>query len=169
MIPHVGDSITRFLVGTDGKTPYYRIYQKFFQGKAYEFGEQVHAKPKRAMDNTKKKRSLSSKSRDGTWVCFDDRTNEHLVVLASGPAVRVRTVRPRAEVDRWSSEVVGEIIATPDNPNPHDPSQEDAMPERRTKGLDLGARDGANLPDATAHDANVRQRTFWARTNKATR
>lgn len=160
MIPHSGDLITRYLIGADGKTPYYRIYQKFFQGKAYEFGEQVHAKPKRAMEDTKKKRSLASKWRDGTWVGFDDRTNEHLVVLASGPAVRVRTVRPKAESERWSSEAVEKIAATPDRPNPNDPSQEDAMPERLTKGLDFGDKDGADLPDATAQDRNVQKRDF---------
>ena len=35
---------------------------------------------------------------EGTWVGFDDRTNEHIVVLKDGgPALKVRTVKPRAE------------------------------------------------------------------------
>ena len=63
-----------------------------------EFGEQVLAKPKRSNKQIKKKGALEPRFHDATWVGYNDRSNEHIVVLKEGgPAIKVRTVRPKAE------------------------------------------------------------------------
>ena len=55
-----------------------------------------------------------------------------------GPALKVKTVRPKAEGERWSAIAIKDIVATPDMPNPKDDSQKDPRSERNTRGLDSG-------------------------------
>ena len=47
MVMHAVETINRFLVGADGRTSWYRLYNKHFIGKVIEFGELVFAKPLR--------------------------------------------------------------------------------------------------------------------------
>ena len=61
-----------------------------------------------------------------TWAGYNDRNTEHIEVLKEGgPAIKVRTVRPKAEGERWSAIAIKDIMATPDMPNPKDDSQKD--------------------------------------------
>ena len=71
MIPHASDSINKYLVGDDGRTAYYRVNLKNFNGKVFEFGEQVLAKPERSNKSIKKKQALDARFHDATWVGFD--------------------------------------------------------------------------------------------------
>ena len=104
----------------------------------YEFGEQVLVKEKGALEPT---------FQDAACVGYNDRSNEHIVVLKEGgPAIKVRTVRPKAEGERWSAIAIKDIVATPDMPNPKDDSQKDPRSERNTRGLDFGASGGQFLP-----------------------
>ena len=92
------------------------MHHNNFFGKVFEVGEQVMAKPKRRLRGTRGDGSGSLKARwvDATWVGWDDRTGEHLVILAGGScAVRVRSVRPVPEAERWNREAVLAIRATP--------------------------------------------------------
>ena len=146
MIPHAGQTINRFQVGEDGRTAHYRLHMKNFGGKTFEFGEQVLAKPKRRHKLIRHK-TLDAKFREATWVGYAGRSAEHLVVLQEGgPAIKVRTVRPRPTSERWSAEAIKQVVATPDAPNPKDPNQTVTKSERETKGLDFGAKGGQDLP-----------------------
>ena len=73
-----------------------------------------------------------------------------------GPAIKVRTVRPKAEGERWSAIAIKDIVATPDMPNPKDDSQKDPRSERNTRGLDFGALGGQLLPNRKPHLGKVR-------------
>ena len=59
MVMHAVETINRFVVGADGRTPHYRLHGRNFILKVLEFGEIVHAKPLRKKP---RKRSLN---RDG--------------------------------------------------------------------------------------------------------
>ena len=51
------------------------------------------AKPKRSNKQVKKKGALEPRLHDATWVGYNDRSNEHIVVLKEGgPANRRRTM-----------------------------------------------------------------------------
>ena len=77
----------------DGRTAHYRVRHKNIHGKVFEFGGQVLAKPKRSNKQVKKKGALEPRFHDATWVGYNDRSNEHIVVLKEGgPAIKVRTV-----------------------------------------------------------------------------
>ena len=140
MIPHAADVINRFLVGSDCKTAYYRIHHRWFKAAVFEFGEQVWAKPVKQTNwnkatETKRKLSLRSNWIAGTWVGFNSRSNEHVIVLpGGGPAMRVRTVRARPSSERWSAKAIEEIVATPQRPNPHNAKQRFIEAERNTAG-----------------------------------
>ena len=57
---------------------------------------------------------------------YNDRNNGHIVVLKEGgPAIKVRTVRPKAEGERWSAIAIKDIVAEPDMPNRKDDSQKE--------------------------------------------
>ena len=63
------------------------------------------------------------------------KSGEHMVVLAEGgAAVRVRTVKRKPQEDRWDSQAIESIKATPRCPNPKDASQGRAESQRDTKG-----------------------------------
>ena len=158
MIPHAAESLNRFSVGKDGRTPYYRTWHRPFTFKVFEFGEQIFAKPKRRRGAVNK-RTLDPRWHDVTWLGFNDRSGEHLVAMkAGGPAIKVRTVRQKAEGSRWSREAVEEIKCTPDAPNPRDASQRQPRAERETTGLDFGARGGDVLPRVgTPHPPGLRR------------
>ena len=97
MVVHAVETINRFLVGADGRTPYYRLYNKHFTGKLLEFGEMVWAKP---MRKSPRKRSLKPRVVPGIWLGIHPKTGEHRVaLLGGGPVIRVRAVlrRPDAE------------------------------------------------------------------------
>ena len=141
--------INRYLVGSDGKTARYRIYMRNFNGMAFGCGEQVMAKPvpegnwKKLDRNPKRKLSVKSNWIDSTWVGYDNRTHEHIVVaLRGGPALRIRTVRARPASEKWSLKAIQETVAAPERPNPEDPSQKTARQERHTQGGEFGAKPG---------------------------
>ena len=161
MIPQVADTINRFLVGDDGRTAYYRVRHKNFHGEVFEFGEQVLAKPKRSNKQVRNKGALEPRFHDATWVGYNDRNNEYIVVLKEGgPAIKVRTVRPKTEGERWSAIAIKDIVATPDMPNPKDDSQKDPRSERNTRGLDSGASGGQLLPKQGARHEPGLNRNF---------
>ena len=90
--------------------------------------------------NPKRKLSFKSNWIEGIWVGFDNRTHEYVVVAPHGaPAIRIRTVRARPASERRSLKAIREIVATPDRPNPNDPSQKAVRQERHTQGVEFGA------------------------------
>ena len=80
------------------------------------------------------------------------------MLAGGGPAIRVRTVRPRSEGERWNAQAVKEIRATPDVPNPKDEKQTEPKTERDTQGVDFGARGGQELPkQKTKHEQDLKR------------
>ena len=94
------------------------------------------AKPKRSNKQVKKKGALEPRFHDATKVGFNDRSNEHIVVLKEDdPAIKAR-----------SAIAIKDIVATPDMPNKKNDSQKDPRSEHNTRGLDFGASGGQLLP-----------------------
>jgi hypothetical protein len=162
MIPQAADVINRFLVGTDGRTARYRVHLENFNAKTFEFGEQVLAKPKRSNKAIRKKgRTLDASFHDATWVGYNTRSSEHIVVLKDGrPAIEVRTVKTKAESERWNAEAIEQVAATPDIPNPKDDAQRDLRSERNARGLDFGARGGRKLAEPRVQPEPGLKRNF---------
>ena len=159
MIPHACESINRFLVGHDGRTPYYRQRHKNFTQKIVELGEVVHAKPMRS-NRYGRKRSLMARTVDGVWLGMNNRTNEHRVaLLEGGPVIHVRTIFRKVEEQRWSIDAVKGIKATITKPNPKDDTQEEPEHAKATKGIDIGG-DGSGLGDTPVQEKATGIRDF---------
>ena len=155
---HAGDTINKFLMGHDRKTPYHRVMGKASTRAILEFGEQVLAKPMRAIKSRRKK-SLKSKWVFGTWIGATSRSGEHVVALQDGgAAIKVRTVKRRPEDERWSAQAIKDIVASPKAPNPKDKNQGEIRPERLTKGADPGGGSGESLPEVAVQDQAFRSR-----------
>ena len=72
---------------------------------------------------------------DGTWVDYDNKTSEHIIILpGGGPAIKARTVKPKPSSSRWCAKAIKEIQATVKIPNPIDKDQREPRVERDTRG-----------------------------------
>ena len=116
-------------------SPWRRLTGKNWNGTVAELGEQVIGKLALKRSSTdrkvkKGKRKLASRSVKGTWVGIFPCTGEHINVLPSGEAIRVRTIH-RVPEDRWDSAAVAAIRALPRRPVPQ---QDDADLMPRTAG-----------------------------------
>ena len=157
---HAGNTINKFLMGHDGKTPYHRVMGRPSSKAIMEFGEQVLAKPMRSIKSRRKK-SLKSKWVFGAWVGATSRSSEHLVVLQDGgAAIKVRTVKRRPEDERWCARAIQDIVAYPRAPNPKDKGQGEVRPERLTRAADPGGGSGEALPDVSIQEPDLRTRDF---------
>ena len=76
-----------------------------------EFGEQVWAHT--PTDLNKRKMSLQERSVAVTWLGLWPDTNQHMVAIYLGKVIRVRTATRRPEAERWSSNVIDFLQATP--------------------------------------------------------
>ena len=111
-------------------------------------GEQFCDFPRRKK-KTARTMSLATKRREATCVGFDNLSHEHLVVLAKGDmALKVSTVNSRAELERWSQDAIYNVVATPDGPNPKDPSQQVPRGVCETNGAETEGDGGHRLPKA---------------------
>ena len=79
-----------------------------------------------------------------------------MVLKEDGAAINVRTVRSKAEGERWSAIAIKDIVAKPDMLNRKDDTQEDSRSERNTRGLDFGASGRRFLPmQGVRHEAGL--------------
>ena len=92
MAAHAGYLLSRYLVGTDGRTPVGRLRGKETKQAIVEFGEQVWARPQRTK-NWQKKADLAARWVEATWVGIFPKTGEHLVILAEGGAIDESQIR----------------------------------------------------------------------------
>ena len=101
----------------------------------------------------KGKSTLAERCVKGTWVGIFPRTGEHIIVLPSGEAIRVRTIHRFPAEDRWDSTAVDAVRALPRRPVPQrsdaEPSARTAARDQAEQGKDVEAAerciDGCNL------------------------
>ena len=157
---HSTTLLTRYQVGTDGKTPYKRLMGKQCKVPVIEFGEQVLAKPM-SQKQTQRKVSLKSRWIEATSVGITRNSNGHVVVLpAGGPAISVRTVKRRLVDNRWSFDAIKDVKSTVRHPNPKNQDQSEPKPERLTQGIDLGESEGQNLKETKSEEKAPQVREF---------
>ena len=123
LLRHAAFLLTRYSIGHDGLTAWRRLTGKNYSGTVVEFGERVFGKLALKRPATKRKakrgkQKLAARSVEGTWVGIYPRTGEHIVVRKDGEAIRVRTVHRVVEQERWNSEMLRAVRATPRLPNP---------------------------------------------------
>ena len=163
LVRHAAFVFTRYQVGHDGLTPWRRLTGRTWNGVVAEFGEQVMGKlalkkPSTDRKVKKGKRKLAERSVRGTWVGIFPRTGEHVIVLPSGEAIRVRTIHRIPVEDRWDPAAVAAVRATPRRPVPSRADTE-PTPREAERNRAQGAVDGEQAQAGTAGDAERAERT----------
>ena len=163
LVRHAAFVFTRYQVGHDGFTPWRRLTGRTWNGVVAEFGEQVMGKlalkkPSTDRKVKKGKRKLAERSVRGTWVGIFPRTGEHVIVLPSGEAIRVRTIHRIPVEDRWDPAAVAAVRATPRRPVPSRADTEPTPREAERNGAQ-GTVDGEQAQAGTAGDAERAERT----------
>ena len=164
IIRHAPFVLNRYRIGKDGHTAWRRLTGKDWNGSVAEFGEQVLGKlalkkpgtgSKDGSKKNKGKRKLADRSVQGTWLGIYPRTREHIIELASGKAIRVRTIHRLVEEKRWCSDAIFNVRSKPRKPNPDDdsaePKAQDAQKDSETRvggeGLERPeTADGIKIP-----------------------
>lgn len=107
----VGDAITKYLVGKDGKTPYERLYGKGVNEEGLEFGESLWWRPPRGGDYNV---LLEPRWREGVWLGRKWGSPVHFVWDAQDSKVHaVRAVQRRPRNERWQRAAVEAVTALP--------------------------------------------------------
>ena len=104
---HVGDILTKYTVGKDGRTPYERLIGRKVREELLSFGEQVWYKKKRGSVG-----DLDSQWGEGIWVGRRWGTVTNLILTSEG-ALEARDIRRRPDPEKWSRQAIEAVRATP--------------------------------------------------------
>ena len=105
----VGDSCTKYLQGSDGRTAYERLFGKPCREEALEFGEVVLFRPKTRADANV---LLEARWAQGVWL--GRRWGSTISRIHSqGEVVDARAVQRVPAAERWSAAALSEVRATP--------------------------------------------------------
>ena len=135
LVRHSSWLTSRFLVKSDGKTPYERLREREYRGEVVEPCEVVHYK-------LEAPGKMEPKTAVGVWLGKSNTSDEHLVGTPQGIR-RCRSCYRRPEGKRWDKTVLDRMRGTPwqiergatpgcpgcntvygDNPKPHSQSAE---------------------------------------------
>ena len=109
-VRHAGWLLTRYLIKSDGKTPYERLRGREFKGEVAECFEVVHYK---LADSQRGK--LDAQSAIGVWLGKSLQSDEHYIGTTDGIR-RCRSIWRRPENRRWSLEHLTKTKGSPWQP-----------------------------------------------------
>ena len=102
MVEHAAETLNRYLVGEDGKTPYERLRGKKYRGEMYEFGRwMMHRFPGKPEGG-----SMQPRWAEGVWLGKAVSSDEHVIGMADGTIVKARSVTRKMESQSWNREAV---------------------------------------------------------------
>ena len=114
LVPHAAECVTKYLQGTDGKTPYQRLFGKPIREETFEFGEQVLFRKRKS-----KMKDLETRWLAGTWL--GRRWGHYTHILWDGErTVEAHAVQRLPKLERWNKQVLEKITSTPWNWAPTD-------------------------------------------------
>lgn len=115
MIRWAAMCITRYSVGTDGKTPYERITGRKCKATVIPLGESIWYKELRT--DQKRRRTLMSEWHEGIWLGQARNSTESIVGHKDG-VVGAWAIRRKINEEKWSKEKIDEVRGNPAQPNP---------------------------------------------------
>ena len=109
MVEHGAETINRFHVSKDGRTPYERLKGKRFKGEVVEFGRKIMyrypGKPEGG--------SMQRRWEEGIWLGKKANSDEHIVWLCSGALVKTNSITLKTEAESWDAKDVLDVKAVP--------------------------------------------------------
>ena len=114
LVQHASALLTRFVVGSDGKTAFEIIRGKRYKRPLVPFGEQVHFMPLKSSGRLNK---LEPRFETGVFVGIRDRSDEILVMTSTG-VYKARTFKRKPEEERWDAGFLSTCVGLPWKPVP---------------------------------------------------
>ena len=121
LIPYAGQLLSRFQVGTNGRTGYENNYGHKFKKQVVAFGECVNYVPLRVGGRLNK---LDDRTEKGVFVGLKERSEELLVMTPNG-VYRARTMFRKPIQERFDSEFLKQCKGTPWQPVPSEDGASD--------------------------------------------
>lgn len=110
--------ITRFSVGTDGKTAYERMTGRKCKLEVVPIGETVLYKAAKTAGD--RKRMVGESWREGIWLGHNRGSSDTLIGTPEG-VVHAWSVKRMESKDRWSKQRIEDMKGVPGQPNPNKP------------------------------------------------
>ena len=110
LVEHIGDVVTKYMQGADGKTAYRRLFGKHVHEEGLEFGEKVMYKLKKTQDTNV---VLDPRWLPGIWLGRTWGSINNQVAATNQKVVEIRAVHRVKHEDRWDRAAVNDIQATP--------------------------------------------------------
>ncbi len=114
LVEHVGDIISKYMVGLDGKTGYERLYGRPVREEGLEFGETLHWMHRKTPDRNV---VLDVRWSNGVWLGRRWGGVVHQV-FANGRVHEIRGIQRQPREQRWRREALEAVTATPWNRAP---------------------------------------------------
>ena len=111
IVRYAAQLISRYSIGTDGKSAFRRIRGKECMVPVAEFGECVWYKPHEGVQ-PKAENKAEPRWRNGIWLGFEQGTNGVYIGTPEG-VVRSGTIKRRPPGERWSAEAIKTCRGTP--------------------------------------------------------
>ena len=109
LIEHAAETLNRYHVGQDGRTPYERVKGKAYKGEMVEFAQKVfHRHPGKTSGG-----SMEERWTEGIWLGKTARSDEHIIALDNGKIVKAGAIVTRPERESWCSADVMNIKKAP--------------------------------------------------------
>jgi hypothetical protein len=153
LVEHVGDLITKYMVGVDGKTAYERLFGRPVREEALEFGETLHWRHRPSKDMNV---VLDARWSSGVWL---GRTWGGVIhqTFANGAIHTVRSVQRQPRDLRWRKEALEAITATPWAREPAAAGELRVLPPLAPPALAQGAGDAeVREPEYNPHRVFIR-------------
>jgi hypothetical protein len=109
LVEHIGDVISKYMVGVDGKTGYERLFGRPVREEGLEFGETLHWRHRPAKDMNV---VLDTRWSGGVWLGRKWGGIIHQV-FANGTVHEIRGVQRQPREIRWRKEALEAISVTP--------------------------------------------------------
>jgi len=109
IVEHAAETINRYNVGPDGKTPYERMKGKKYRGEVTEFGRKVFYRfPGKAQGG-----SMQRRWGEGVWLGKRVGSDEHIISCSTGPIVKAGSITMKPKEESWSADAVLQVKGVP--------------------------------------------------------
>jgi hypothetical protein len=155
LVEHVGDIISKYMVGVDGKTGYERLFGRPVREEALEFGETLHWRHRPAKDMNV---VLDARWSSGVWLGRKWGGVIHQV-FANGAVHEIRGVQRQPRDLRWRKEALEAISVTPwaRNPAAHGEGELRVLPPLAPPVVAQGAAEPeVHVPEYNPHRVFIR-------------
>lgn len=153
---HSNFLISRYRIGSDGRTAYERLKGKKWRRPMVTFGERVWFRPLKSY--SKDKNDLALKMQEGIFLGVHGRNGDILAMTAEG-VLKGGSVKRMAPEQRWSTKDFEKMKGTPWKLRPRTPEDVDAVPVP----IALPVAEGRLMPEPANKDAGPPRNMYVTR------